>query len=159
VGAVGATVFVLTMVVTIWLLATRSSQVFPEDTSAQERRSWVGVFFLTILFISFASELIRQSEQGAIPQQLHDLIAHQVLRRFLLLLALWSMISHYAGRDGGKVEADERDFELRHRADRAGHWALTLIVLCALVVLLSVSHELLSWWLTPIVLANVLLTL
>ena len=57
------------------------------------------------------------------------------------------------------MEADERDLRLRHRADRAGDWALTLIVINGIIVLASVPRELLSWWLAPIVLANVLIGL
>ncbi len=77
----------------------------------------------------------------------------------MLLAIAWGVLAHLIGRRDGGIETDERDLQLRHRADRAGDWAFTLIVIGGIVVLASVPRELLGWWLAPIVLANVLIGL
>jgi hypothetical protein len=62
-------------------------------------------------------------------------------------------------RAAGGIEADERDLRVRHRADRVGDWAFTLIVIAGIAVLASIPASSLEWWLAPIVLANVLVGL
>ena len=48
---------------------------------------------------------------------------------------------------------------LRHRADRAGDWAFTLIVITGICVLALIQAPLHAWWLSPMVLANLLIGL
>jgi hypothetical protein len=76
-----------------------------------------------------------------------------------VLIVAWSVISHLIGRRSGGVETDERDLRARHRANRVGDWAFTLIVIGCITVLASVSASSLEWLLAPIVLANVLIGL
>lgn len=159
IGAIGASMFVLTLIAAIWLFAVRGDRVFPEHTSLSERRAWVGLVFLAIILLAFAREIYGLSGSAVIPERIDDLFARRFLERYVLLAIVWGVISYLIGRRDGGVEADERDLRMRHRADRAGDLALSLIVISGIVVLASVPRELLSWWLAPIVLANVLLGL
>lgn len=156
IGATGGAVFVFTMGGTIWLFASAGERVFPEHMSVAERRAWVGLVFLAIVLGAFTREMWSLSGHSAIPERIEDLFAHHFIERYLLIAIAWGVVAHLIGRREGGVEADERDLRLRHRADRAGDWALTLIVIAGIVVLALVPRALLSWWLAPIVLANAL---
>ncbi len=159
VGAVGASVFVLTLVAGVWLFARRGDQAFPEHMSVAERRAWVGLLFIGIILASYLRQLWVLSGEAEVPQYIDGLFAHQFVQRLFALILAWSLISYLVGRGAGGVEADERDVRLRHRADRAGDWALTLIVIAGICVLASVPAAQLAWWLAPIVLANLLIGL
>jgi len=158
-GSLGAGVFVLTLGGLVWLFATRGDSIFPEQASIMERRAWVGLAFLGVMLVTFFRELLVLAGQGIVPGAIDDLLAHRFIQRFVVLGIAWALISHFVrGQDGG-VETDERDLRMRHRADRAGDWALTLIVIGGIVALASVPADHLTWWLAPIVLANVLIGL
>jgi hypothetical protein len=158
-GAIGASVFTLTIIAAVWLFAVHGERVFPEHTSIAERRGWVGLVFLAFILLAFAREMYVLSGSAVIPERIDDLFARRFLERYVLLAIAWGVISHLIGRGDGGVEEDERDLRVRHRADRAGDWALSLIVIMGIIVLALVPRELLTWWLAPIVLANVLLGL
>jgi hypothetical protein len=159
IGATGPTVFLLGMGGLVWLFATRGDQVFPEHMSVAERRAWVGLIFVAVIIASFARHFWALSIRAAVPEHIHGFFAHQFISRLVVLIVAWSVISHLIGRREGSVEADERDLRLRHRADRAGDWALTLIVIAGICVLASVPSPRLAWWLAPIALANLLIGL
>lgn len=156
IGATGGAVFMFTLGGAIWLFASAGEQVFPEHMSIAERRAWVGLVFLSIVLAAFAREMWVLSGRADIPEHIDDLFARRFIERYLLIAIVWGVITHLIGRRVGGLEADERDLRLRHRADRAGDWALTLIVIAGIAMLASVPRALLSWWLAPIVLANVL---
>ncbi len=158
-GATGASVFMLSLLAAIALFAVRGDQVFPEHMSIAERRAWVGLVFTAIILVTFARELYVLSRHAAVPEGVNDLFARRFIERYVVVAIVWAVISHLIGRREGGPESDERDLRLRHRADRAGDWALTLIVINAIIVLASAPRELLGWWLAPIVLANVLIGL
>lgn len=157
-GATGAVLFMFSLAAAIWLCATRSEEIFPESMSIAERRAWVGLVFIVVILATFARELLVLSGDAVIPERIHDLFAHGFMQRYLVLVLAWAVVSHLVGRDGG-VAVDERDMRMQHRAGRAADWALTLIVVVAIVVLVSVPRASMSWWLAPVVLANVLLGL
>jgi hypothetical protein len=159
IGTVGAAVFMLAAGGAIWLFATRADQAFPEDVSIAERRAWVGLIFIAIILASFFRQLWVLSGDAEVPQYLSGLFAHHFVQRLFGLIIAWSVISYLIGRDARGVETDERDLRLRHRADRAGDWAFTLIVIAGICVLASVPAARLGWWLSPIVLANLLIGL
>lgn len=158
-GATGAAVFVVCAILSIGLFATRSHEVFPEHMSIAERRTWVGLVFLTLVLAGFAREMLVLSGHGNFPEHVHDLFAPAFMERYVVLAIAWGVIAHLVERGDGGLEGDERDLHLRHRADRAGDWAFTLIVIAGILVLAWVPRELLSWWLAPRVLANVLIGL
>jgi hypothetical protein len=156
-GAAGAGAFVLCAVCCLWLFATRSDEIFPEHMSVAERRAWVGLVYLVLVLASLMREMLMLSGHAQFPEGLHDLFAHRFMQRYLLLAVTWSLIDYLVGRRGTGIEIDERDLRLQHRAERAGDWVLTLIVIGAIIVLALIPQQLLSWWLAPIVLANVLI--
>jgi hypothetical protein len=158
-GATGASVFMLSLIAAIVLFSVRGDQVFPEHMSIAERRAWVGLVFIAIILAAFVRELYVLSAHAVIPEGVNDLFARRFIERYVVLAVVWGVLSHLIGRRETGVQTDERDLRLRHRADRAGDWALTLLVINAIIVLASVPRELLSWWLAPIVLANVLIGL
>jgi hypothetical protein len=159
IGATGPTVFLLGMGGLLWLFANRGEQVFPEHMSVAEKRAWVGLVFIAVILASFARHIWALSVRGVVPEYIHGFFAHQFISRLVVLIIAWSVISHLIGRREGSVEADERDLRLRHRADRAGDWALTLIVIAGICVLASAPAQRLAWWLAPVVLANLLIGL
>lgn len=158
-GATGAAVFMFTLGGAIWLFAARGSEVFPEETSVAERRVWVGLVFLVVILAVFARELQMLAGHARIPEGITDFFGRRFIERYVMLGIAWAVLSHLIGRGERGIEADERDLRLRHRADRAGDWALSLTVVNAIAVLALVPTQLLSWWLTPVVLANVLIGL
>ena len=156
IGATSATLFVLTVGAAIWLFAARGDAVFPDHMSVSERRTWIALIFLGVILTAFIKEMWVLSLHGEVPTDLRDLFARRFIERYVLAVIAWSLISHLIGKRAGGIEADERDLRLRHEADRAGSVALTLIVIAGISVLVSVPRTLLTWWLEPIVLANVL---
>ncbi len=158
-GATGAGVFVLCVVAAVALFTRKSQEVFPEHMSLSERRAWIGLVFLVIILTTFTTEMLALSGHAVIPESIRDLFAQRFIQRYVLLAIAWALISHLIGRGAGGIELDERDLQLRHRAGRAADWALTLIVIAGIVVLASVPRQQLSWWLAPIVLANLLIGL
>lgn len=158
VGATGGAVFVLSLVAAVALFAARGDQIFPERMSVAERRAWVGLVFLALILATFAREMLALAGHAVVPESTNDLFAPRYLQRYVLLSLAWGLLAHLVGRGGG-IETDERDLQMRHRADRAGDWALTLIVISGIFVLATYPRAVLAWWLAPIVLANVFIGL
>jgi hypothetical protein len=158
-GAAGAAVLVLCLVAAIVLFATKGDQVFPDDMSVSERRAWVGLTFVAVILVSYFRQMWNLSASRVVPEHIDDLFARQFISQLITLVIAWSAISYLVGRSVGGVEADERDLRLRQRAQRAADWAFTLIVIAGICVLASVQAQVLAWWLSPIVLANLLLGL
>jgi hypothetical protein len=156
IGATGFSVFVGVLAALIWLFATRGNAIFPEDMSIAERRAWVGLFFIGALLLSFSRHLWALWAQEAVPVSHVRFLDDKFVHRMAVLIIAWSVMAHLIRRAAGGIEADERDLRLRHRADRVGDWAFTLIVVGCIIVLASVPAPHLEWWLAPIVLANVL---
>lgn len=127
--------------------------------SVSERRAWVGLAFMAIILTSYFHEMWVLSERGDLPDGIRDLFANRFLQKLLVPFIAWAVIAYLIGSRAGGVESDERDLRLRHRADRAGDWAFTLIVIAGICVLASIPAPLLAWWLSPIVLANLLIGL
>jgi hypothetical protein len=158
-GSTGAAVFLLCVAAMVWLFATSADQIFPEEVSIGERRAWVGLLFGGIVLVVYARQLWLLSHDAAVPGTIDALFSHRFIQRLIVLLIAWSVLSNLVGRDAAAVHADERDLRMQGRADRAGDWALTLIVIGCVAVLALVPAAQLAWWLSPIVLANVLIGL
>jgi uncharacterized membrane protein len=159
VGAVGASLFVLTATGAIALFAARGEGVFPEDMSVAERRAWLGLFFLAIFLAGLASQLWALSARRITSDHLSLMIASRVVYQWTVLAVIWAVLSHLVGRSADGVQEDERDLRMRHRADRAGHVAFVLLVVVGVCLLASLPRTWLEWWLEPIVLANLLIGL
>lgn len=159
IGATGAALFMIAMGAAIWMFAVRGDTIFPDDMSVAERRAWVGLIFIGIILLSFARHLSVMSANAIVPDFSDRFFGRHFVQRLLAMIVIWSVIAHLIGRTAGGVEKDERDLRLRHRADRVGDWAFTLIVIAGISVLASVPAAYLEWWLEPMVLANVLIGL
>jgi hypothetical protein len=159
IGAIGASFFVAALLCGVWLFAARGETVFPDDMSIAERRAWVGFVFIGVILLGFSRHLWTLWASEIVPVTHDPFVGRGFVQRLVLLVIVWSVISHQIGRSAGGIEADERDLRLRHRADRVGDWAFTLIVIGCIAVLASVPAIFLEWWLEPMVLANVLIGL
>jgi hypothetical protein len=158
-GAVGGSLFMLTLGLAIWLFAVRGDAVFPVEMSVAERRTWLGLAFLALVLLSYARHFWAMTTLAAPPERADDLFARGFIERLMPLIIGWSVISHLIGRRAGGIEIDERDLRLGHQADRVSDWAFTLIVVACIGVLAFVPAQWLKWWLAPIVLANLLIGL
>jgi hypothetical protein len=159
VGATGAAVFMLSLIAAVVLFARRSHEIFPEDASVAEQRAWTGALFIGLILLDYLRYMAIVWHLPEPPASLDATYATHFLRRLLTLMVVWSVISHLLGRRAGGVQADERDLRLRHASMRAGDWSLTLIVVACVCLLALTPAPLLVWWLSPIVLANVLIGL
>lgn len=159
VGAAGTVVFTLCLAAALVLFTIGGDTIFPDEVSLSERRAWLGLVFITIVLLGFTRHLWALSQGGEVPQGIDALFSHRFMQRTIVLVVVWSVLSHLLGRNAGKVQADERDLRMQSRADRAGDWVLTLIVIGCVAVLAWVPAARLAWWLSPIVLANVLIGL
>jgi hypothetical protein len=154
-GATGASLFMFSLVAAIVLFALRSHEVFPEDASVAEQRAWIGALFIGFVlldYLTFMAALWQLPEPPATPMVA---LASRFLRRLFVLVIVWSVIC----RRAGNVQTDERDLRLQHVAARAGDLTLSLIIVTCVCVLAFTPAPLLAWWLSPIVLANVLIGL
>lgn len=155
-GATGAAMFVLSVAGGMWLLAKRGDEVFPEHMSITERRAWISVGFLIIILANFALGMMALADHGQPPERIGDLQA-RFPARLGLLFGAWLFCLSLIGDEDDPFETDERDLQHQHRADRAANLTLNLVVIGAVVVLISVPRDALSLWLSPIVLANLLI--
>jgi nitric oxide reductase large subunit len=157
VGAVGSALFWIALVAAITLFATAKDRAFPEDMSIEERRAWLGIVILGVVLASFTRELLGLEGRQVPAERLVDFFSHGFFRKMVTLFIVWGVIAYAVGSAERGVESDERDLRLRRRADRAGDWALTLIVIACAIVLASAARLRLDWWLQPLVLAHVLI--
>jgi hypothetical protein len=156
-GATGATLFCLTLVAAIVLLANRANEIFPEDSALAERRAWIGTVFVVFVLLSFLRFMWALSHQPVPPQTLDTSYARHFLQHVFSLIVAWKVLSYLIGRGAGAVQLDERDLRLEHSAIRAGDVALTAIIIALVCALAFVPAPLLAWWLAPVVLANLLI--
>jgi hypothetical protein len=95
---------------------------------------------------------------GSIPSTLRELPGRQFIWNLVVLLIAWGVVSaSIRGAEPDAVESDERDERLRRAADRAGDWALSIVVVWCVGLLVALPGERLVWWLAPLVAANVLI--
>jgi hypothetical protein len=133
--------------------------VFPDDASVAEQRAWVGALFIGFVlldYLRFMWAVWQLPEPPSTPAAVH---APEFLRRLFILIVVWETISHLIGRRAGEIQTDERDLRLKNVSSRAGGWSLTAVIVSCVCVLAVTPAPLLAWWLSPIVLANVLIGL
>jgi len=159
IGATGSALFVLALLAAIALLARRANEVFPDDSSVAERRSWIGILFVGFVLLSFLRFMWALSHQPEPPRTLDDVYAKHFLQHLFVLIVAWQVMSYLIGRHAGVVQLDERDLRLQHSAARAGDLALTVIIIGCVCMLALTPASMLTWWLAPIVLANLLIGL
>ena len=157
IGATGATVFPLCLVGLLIMMALKGSVVFPDSWSLAERRAWVGTAVTSLIVGATGKFLWVLSHLDFVPTRLYEVPARNLINFIIVMGIAWGIAAHVLGRGAGPVEHDERDLRLRFQADRAGDWALSLIVVASVLLLATVSASSLAWWLQPLVLANVLI--
>lgn len=158
-GATGAVAFMLTLAGAIWLFAVRGHEIFPEEMSIVERRAWTGLVFLVVALAIFVREVQMLAVEARVPESIDDFFGRRFVERYVTICLAWAVLAHLIGRGERGIERDERDLRLRHRAARAGDLALSLAVVASIAALATIPRELLDWWLSPIVLANMLIGL
>lgn len=159
-GATDMIVFTASVAAGMWLIAKHRDDVFAEDMSIIERRAWIGVVAFVAILANYTLDFMALADRGSIPREWDDLFPRQFIPRFVLLLGVWGLCSDLVARDE-YIEEDERDLQYRRRADRAANIALNVMVVLAIMLLTSpwpVPLDL-TWWLSPIVLANLLIGL
>jgi hypothetical protein len=156
-GATGAAMFTLCVAGLIVLMALRPDQVFPEAWSLAERRAWVGLAVTAMIVFTFGRFLWILSQLEVVPAGFSDLPVRHLISPIILLGIAWGVAASVLGRGAGTVDQDERDLRLQFAADRVGDLVLCLAVVGCVVLLANVSASDISWWVQPVVLANVLI--
>jgi hypothetical protein len=157
IGATGASLFFLSVAGLITLLALRGNEVFPEDWSLMERRSWLGLLATTLVLLTFAKFIWILAQVDPVPTRIADLPGRQLIHLLVTMTIAWGISARLLGRGAGPITEDERDLRLRLAADGAGDLALSLAIVGSVVLLVALPAEHLAWWLNPLVLGNVLI--
>jgi membrane glycosyltransferase len=93
-----------------------------------------------------------------VPANFGDLPSQHFIANLVVLFIAWAVVSSaLRGKEPDVIEADERDRRLRSSADHIGDWALTILVCWCAGLLAFQPAERLSWWLAPLIAANVLI--
>jgi len=159
IGATGALLFFLSVVGLLVLLALRPGEVFPEDWSPTERRSWMRLLITALILLAFAKYLWVLSQADPVPKRIGELPGRQLIHFIFVLIIAWGISERLMARAAGPVSEDERDLRLRIAADGAGDLALSFALVVCVVLLASLPASHLEWWLNPLVLANVFIVL
>jgi hypothetical protein len=159
-GAMGATLYALSVTALVWQVALWPDRLFPAEWSIAERRGWSALFFGGLILLSFAHFLWSEARSSLPPMSLQVMmfrhfgwnlgtlgVAALIVRRLCVV------------RSTELTELDERDLRIRHAADRVGNFLLTGIVIAIVLLLVSLPYEMASWWLAPLVAAHVLIGL
>ena len=141
-----------------WLFAQFPDRIFSPDWSIAERRAWAALVFTLLIFLAYLRFMLHLASMSAVPVTLGDLPGDHFVWNLAVLFIGWAVVSAtIRGRVPDVIEADERDQRLRRAADRAGDWALTIIVIWCVGLLIGQPAERLAWWLAPMIAANVLI--
>jgi hypothetical protein len=156
-GSLGATVFGFTLWIGAWLFARYPDQIFTPTWSIAERRAWTGLVFVALIFLAYLRFMWGLAGMPEVPATFGDLPAEHFIANLVVLFVAWAVVSAtLRGKQSDAIEADERDGRLRSAADHVGDWALTIVVCWCAGLLAFQPAERLSWWLAPLIAANVL---
>jgi hypothetical protein len=159
-GAAGTVVFGFTLWTGAWLFARHPDVIFPPEWSIAERRAWAGLLFLALVFVNFLRFMAAISHLDTPPVSIAELPSRHFMWNLFVLLIAWAVVADaLRGPQKDAVELDERDLRMQRIADRAGDWALTIVVIAVALLLAFVPAERLAWWLSPLVAANALIGL
>ena len=160
IGSTGAAVFGFTLWVGAWVFARQPDRIFSAEWALAERRSWVGLVFLSLIVANFARFLWALGQGAEPPELLREMPGRHLMWNLFVLLISWSVVSHtIRGGEPDVVERDERDLRFQHAANRVGDFALSAIVIACVILLATLPVEKLAWWLAPLVAANALIGL
>ncbi len=159
IGPVGAAV----LYVALWLfalhLSKHSEAAFPVDAPLAERQAWVSVVFVTLIYFHWLNFVSALPNLGAQADQISNPASRQFAIKLGMLIFGWIVISRIV-RAGNRepVELDERDLRIQRAASRAGSGIMSVAII-GLISALAVQPEVLSPWLRPLIVANVLVGL
>lgn len=157
-SSAGATVFGFTLWIGAWLFAQFPDRIFSPGWSIAERRAWAALVFILLIFLAYLRFMWHLGSMSTPPASLGELRGDHFIWNLGVLLIAWGVVSAtIRGREPEVIVADERDQRLRRAADRAGDWALTIIVIWCVGLLIGQPAERLAWWLAPLIAANVLI--
>lgn len=159
-GATGTAVFGFTLWIGAWLFARYPEAIFPPEWSIAERRAWAGLLFLALVLVNFVRFMVAISHLASPPASIAELPAQHFIWNLFVLLIAWAVVANaLRGPQKELVELDERDLRMQRIANRAGDWALTIVVIAVVLQLAFLPAERLAWWLSPLVAANALIGL
>jgi hypothetical protein len=158
IGATGTVLFVSALWSGAWLLAKNPDRIFSSAWPIAERRAWVGLLFLLLIFLSYLRFMWALGLHDA-PQSLSELPSRHFIWNLIVLLIAWAVVSKTIGGDASSIDFDERDHRIQRAADRAGDTAFTVITIGCIVLLMAVPAQRLEWWLAPLIAAQVLVGL
>jgi len=157
-GSLGATVFGFTLWVGAWLFARYPDRIFAVAWSIAERRAWTALVFVALIFLAYLRFMWSVAGMPEVPATFADLPSQHFIANLVVLFIAWAVVSSsIRGKEPDIIEADERDLRLRGAADHTGDWALTILVGWCAGLLAFQPAERLSWWLAPLIAANVLI--
>jgi hypothetical protein len=157
-GSLGATVFGFTLWVGAWLFARYPERIFAAAWSIAERRAWTAVVFVLLIFIAYLRFMWSVAGMPEVPATFGDLPSQHFIANLVVLFIAWAVVSSaIRGNEPDVIEADERDRRLRSSADHIGDWALTILICWCAGLLAFQPAERLTWWLAPLIAANVLI--
>jgi len=159
-GATGVTVFGFALWSGALLFARYPDAIFPPEWSIAERRAWAGLLFLTLVVLNFVRFMVAVSELDTPPVSMGDLPGEHFMWNLFVLLIAWAVVANaLRGPPTELVQLDERDLRMRHFADRAGDWTLSIVIIAIVLALAFTPAARLAWWLMPMVAANLLIGL
>ncbi len=160
IGATGTAVFGFTLWTGAWLFARHPDEIFPVEWSIAERRAWTGLLFLTLVFVNFARFMVAIAHLDSTPVSISEMPSRHFMWNLFVLLIAWIVVANaIRGPKTDLVELDERDLRMQHRANRAGDWAFTFVVIGVVLLLAFLPEARLAWWLSPLIAANALIGL
>ena len=160
VGTAGTVVFGFTLWFGAWLYAKQPDRIFSAEWAIAERRSWVGLTFVALIFANFVHFFWALSQYDETPPTLGDIPLRHLAWNLFVLLISWCVVADaLKGREAGVIERDERDLRFQNAAERVGDWTFTTIVIACVATLVVVPAEKLGWWLAPLIVANLLVGL
>ena len=156
IGPVGSAV----LYTALWLFAVHLSKhsdaAFPADAPLAERQGWVSVVFVLLIAIHWLDFLMALRALGAEADQIFNSASRAFGMHLGMLMVGWIVLSgivRAANRDA--VRLDERDLRIQHAADRASSGLVAMLIV-GLILALVAQPGLVTPWLRPMIVANVL---
>ncbi|HEU4778652.1 MAG TPA: hypothetical protein VFS58_02090 [Steroidobacteraceae bacterium] len=159
IGPVGSAVLYAALWLLLVHLSKNSEAAFPVDASLAERQAWVSMVFVTLIALHWLNFTIAFRDLGAQADQISNSASRPFAINLGMLIFGWIVVAGVVrAANSESVELDERDLRIQHAANRAGSGLLAMLIV-GLISALAVQPELLSPWLRPLIVANVLVGL
>jgi hypothetical protein len=159
IGATGAALLYLAVVVFLAHLARHGEAAFPEDVSLAERQAWVSLVFVALIALHFVNYLTGLHHLG----EMADRVSNPASRRFGISLGMlifgWIAVAGVLRKQNREaVELDERDMRVHHAAARLASGLMAMMMI-GLVVLIAWYPEQSRAWMRPVIVGSALIGL